>query len=128
MLCDASPLIALADEKQAAHERCTVVLGTLSSNLVTTWPCFTEAMYLLYTFGGYPLQRLLWGYVERGALRFYALTETDAVWMQALMAQYRDMPMDLADASLVAAAEALRLTSIFTLDSDFYVYRVNGKT
>lgn len=48
--------------------------------------------------------------------------------MQALMAQYRNMPMDLADASLVAAAEALRLTTIFTLDSDFYVYRVNGKT
>ena len=128
MLCDASPLIALADEKQVAHTRCTAVLETLPSNLLTTWPCFTEAMYLLYTFGGYPLQRLLWEYVERGALRFYALTEADAIRMQALMAQYRDMPMDLADASLVAAAEALRLTSIFTLDSDFYVYRVNGKT
>ncbi len=41
--------------------------------------------------------------------------------------QYRDMPMDLADASLVAAAEALGLTRIFTLNSDFQVYRWKGK-
>lgn len=38
---------------------------------------------------------------------------------QALMAKYRDMPMDLADATLVAAAEALGLTRVFTLDRDF---------
>ena len=42
------------------------------------------------------------------------------------MEQYRDTPMDLADASLVAAAEARNLTRIFTLDSDFYVYRINN--
>jgi len=35
-------------------------------------------------------------------------------------------PMDLADASLVVTAEILRLSRIFTLDSDFYVYRING--
>ena len=40
------------------------------------------------------------------------------------MEQYSDTPMDLADASLVATAEALHLTRIFTLDSDFYVYRI----
>ena len=42
------------------------------------------------------------------------------------MEQYSDTPMDLADASLVATAEALNLTRIFTLDSDFYVYRINS--
>lgn len=43
--------------------------------------------------------------------------------MKLLMQKYRDRPMDLADASLVAAAEALNPKTIFTLDSDFYVYR-----
>jgi uncharacterized protein len=38
------------------------------------------------------------------------------------MAQYHDLPMDLADASLVAVAETLNLTRVFTLDSDFGVY------
>ena len=45
--------------------------------------------------------------------------------MQALMERYRDTPMDIADASLVAAAEALDEQRIFTLDSDFFVYRLN---
>ena len=33
-----------------------------------------------------------------------------------LMVVYDDRPMDLADASLVAAAESLRTTKIFTID------------
>ena len=44
------------------------------------------------------------------------------------MEKYSDTPMDLADASLVAAAEGLGLHRIFTLDSDFQVYRINGST
>ena len=39
------------------------------------------------------------------------------------MSQYADTPMDLADASLMVAAEALGATRIFSLDSDFYIYR-----
>lgn len=44
--------------------------------------------------------------------------------MAALMEQYRDLPMDLADASLVAAAERLARRQVFTLDRQFYVYRL----
>jgi hypothetical protein len=41
-----------------------------------------------------------------------------------LMVEYDDRPMDLADASLVAAAESLRTTKIFTIDRpDFLTYR-----
>jgi hypothetical protein len=42
----------------------------------------------------------------------------------ALMDQYNDLPMDFADASLVAASESLRTRTIFTLDrKDFSIYR-----
>ena len=44
--------------------------------------------------------------------------------MPRLMAQYQDVPMDLADASLVAAAEEQNLRVVFTLDSDFLIYRL----
>lgn len=47
--------------------------------------------------------------------------------MRALMEQYRDTPMDLADASLVAAAEARVEKRIFTIYSDFYIYQLNGR-
>jgi predicted nucleic acid-binding protein len=43
--------------------------------------------------------------------------------MPVLMEQYRNVPMDLADASLVAVAEEQRLDVVFTLDSDFLIYR-----
>jgi uncharacterized protein len=43
---------------------------------------------------------------------------------RALMRKYRDLPMDLADAALVAAGESRKIKSIFTLDHrDFGVYR-----
>ncbi len=44
------------------------------------------------------------------------------------MEKYRDLPMDFADASVVAAAaERLATQQVFTLDRDFYVYRfANG--
>lgn len=47
--------------------------------------------------------------------------------MSALIKQYRDLPMDLADAALVAVAEREKLRRIFTIDrTDFSVYRPKG--
>lgn len=81
-------------------------------------------MYLLYQIGGWPLQDKLWEYLEEGVLHLHSLGEVEPQRMRQLMEKYRDTPMDLADASLVIAAETLNLTRIFTLDSDFYVYRI----
>ena len=44
-----------------------------------------------------------------------------------LMEQYQNVPMDLADASLVSLAELHGVHQILTLDNDFFIYRVNGK-
>ena len=46
--------------------------------------------------------------------------------IRVLMNQYGDTPMDLADASLVAAAERRGLRKIFTVDGHFRVYRLDG--
>jgi predicted nucleic acid-binding protein len=43
------------------------------------------------------------------------------------MDKYRSVPMDLADATLVALAESLGQKKIFTLDSDFEIYRMTGR-
>ena len=45
-----------------------------------------------------------------------------------MMAKYRDLPMDLADATLVVAAEQHRLRRIFTLDGHFRLYRLSDGT
>jgi predicted nucleic acid-binding protein len=126
-LADAGPLVALIDEGQGeAHRTCVAALKSLPGPLVTTWPCFTEAMYLLGELKGWIGQETLWRFIERGALGIHLQTDSDAKRMRVLMEKYIDTPMDLADASLVAAAETLRVHRIFTLDSDFRIYRINA--
>jgi predicted nucleic acid-binding protein len=95
--------------------------------MVTTWPAFTEAMYLLGSAGGWKAQEALWKLLDRGDLQLVPIDDAVQDRTQALMAKYRDLPMDLADATLVAAAEALGVTRVFTLDRDFQVYRSRGK-
>lgn len=95
--------------------------------MVTTWPVFTEAMYLLGDAGGWRAQKALWAMIEREALVLAELLPPDIVRARALMEKYRDAPMDIADATLVAVAEARGLKRVFTLDSDFGAYRFRGK-
>ncbi len=126
-LTDAGPLIALVDEGDEAHAACTNELNRLPPPLVTTWPCVTEAMHLLNNAGGYFAQEVLWGYIGDGLVVIHYSGPQEQARMRQLMAKYKDTPMDLADASLVAAAEVLGIRRIFTVDSDFLVYRLPGK-
>jgi uncharacterized protein len=45
----------------------------------------------------------------------------------ALMEQYQDRPMDLADATLVVATEKMGINQILTLNSDFLFYRIDDR-
>ena len=122
VLVDAGPLVALLDRADPAHEACVAALKTLRAPLVTVWPAFTEAMYLLGP--SWPAQKALWSRLETDALALAPLDETDAPRMRELMEKYRDQPMDLADAALVRVAERESLTEIFTLDrKHFSAYR-----
>lgn len=122
ILVDAGPLTALIHADDRHHQRCHDAFRNFDRPLATVWPAFTEAMYLLRF--SWKAQDALWEFVRRGALTFLALESSDVERMHELMAKYRDLPMDLADAALVAVAERERLRRIFTLDhKDFSVYR-----
>ena len=124
-LCDAGPLIALFDKRDPSYARVRHAIDRVRLPLITTWPAFTEAAYFLHATGGWPLQHQLWDLVLADeVLSIHASSRHEQSRMQFLMEQYRDVPMDLADASLVAAAETLRLHDILTLDSDFRIYRI----
>jgi hypothetical protein len=58
--------------------------------LVTTWPCFTEAMYLVFQAGGYPAQAELWRWRTAGRLALHNLTSDETDRIAALMDKYRD--------------------------------------
>lgn len=122
MLVDAGPLVALLDQADPEHNACVATLKTLRDPLITVWPAFAEAIYLLGR--SWPGQKALWSRLETEALALAPLDETDAPRMRELMEKYRDLPMDLADAALVRVAERESLTEIFTLDRrHFSIYR-----
>ena len=128
ILTNTGPLVALLDKDDSNHVVCVNATKSLpAAPFLTTWPCFTEAMYLLGEVGGYRYQAELWKLQQAKRLILHVLTAAEIDRMSELMEKYYDIPMDLADASLVAIAETLSLREIFTLDSDFRIYRLaNG--
>ena len=124
-LTDTGPLVALFDKSQAVqHLRCQNALPSLSSPLVTTREVWTETMYLLGREMSYPGQKALWRLRSSGQLVLHESSSAEVDRMEVLMEQFRDTPMDLADASLVVA-ERLELDRVFTLDRHFYAYRLS---
>jgi predicted nucleic acid-binding protein len=66
--------------------------------------------------------------VQKADLEIAFQGSDDNERMRTLMHKYRDLPMDLADASLVRLAEERRVREIFTLDErDFQIYRIHGR-
>jgi hypothetical protein len=124
MLIDAGPLVSLCDKKQPTHSSCQAILESAPVPVISTWACFVEAMYLVGRIGGFRLQEHLWDLLNRGILQLHQHADTESARMAALMERYQNVPMDLADASLVSTAETLGDRSIFTLDSDFRIYRL----
>jgi predicted nucleic acid-binding protein len=126
-LTDTGPLIALIDTDEPDHAMCVMALRGLRLPLVTTWPAFTEAMYLLSRAGGAAGRHALWRLLFTGRLQIAELTRRAIERSAALMDKYADRPMDLADATLVALAEERGDRRIFTLDADFGIYRIHGR-
>ena len=91
--------------------------------MLITWPCLTEAAHLLRKAGGWPYVAKLWTLFDVGVLRLHLSSEAKLQRVRDLMATYRDIPCDLADASLIAASETLGRQEIFTRDGHFYAYR-----
>jgi predicted nucleic acid-binding protein len=123
ILVDTGPLVALFDPQDAQYTRCREVLRTLQEPLFTTVAVLTETFHMLSP-GSYGSDRLR-EFIGRGGLAVWFLDETSLLRAFALMEQYADHPMNLADASLIVAAEALPTRKVFTIDrQDFATYRI----
>lgn len=123
ILIDTGPFVALFDPQDAEHERCKGILSTLRGPLFTTIPVLTEVFHLL-TPNSIGADRLR-DFILEGGLSLWFMDDPATTRAFELMEQYGDHPMDLADASLIVAAESLRTTKIFTLDlADFRRYRI----
>ncbi len=129
VLVDAGPLVAVLDESDGDHQRCVSVLKRLSDPMITTWPVVTEAMYLLgQTHNPLDSQEALLTMLDRQLVLVVELRREDLPRLRALIRKYRDLPMDLADATLVRVGEREAVRQGFTLDKrDFQVYRLGRR-
>jgi hypothetical protein len=64
-------------------------------------------MYLAHSAGGWTLQEALWKLVSRNQLNIHELGSARMGRIEGLMREYSDIPMGLADASVVVLAEQL---------------------
>lgn len=122
ILLDTGPIVALFDASDDYHTLCTETLKRIKEPLITTWPVLTEAFCLLGF--SWKAQDNLWEFILRGGFKIHAFDTNMQARCRQLMEKYRDLPMDLADGTLVVIAEFENLSKVFTLDhKDFNVYR-----
>ena len=112
-LIDTGVLVALVDKGSNEHQECLQVFAALSLPPLTTWACLTEAFYLIGKLCGWDGQVILLGLLTEKAINIYPPAENEIVRISELMRQYRDTPMDFADASLVSLYRARALSELF---------------
>lgn len=121
---DSGPLLALFDRDDAHHAR---VASFLKANprlrLSTTWPVLTETCALLASRVGKQAEADFLDWIDRGGLSLADQGVAAFSRIRALVAKYRDLPFDFADASVAVLAETGGLTQVLTLDGDFEIYR-----
>jgi uncharacterized protein len=128
IIADTGFFFALANRDDAFHSTTVSAMARLQEPLVTTHPVLTETCYLLMARGGHLAQSAFLRSVGEGFTEVFTLSSPHFLRMAELIEQYRDLPMDMADASLVVLAEQLGHGRILTVDRrDFDVYRWNDR-
>lgn len=120
-LIDAGPLIALFDRSDSYHLKALRFIKEFDGLLYTTWPVITEVCHMLDFNIKVQVNFLIW--IERGAIQIIDLNKNHLTRIIALTQKFNDVPMDLADASLIVASEKINCLKIASIDTDFYVYR-----
>ncbi len=124
-LIDAGPMIALFDKSDKYHKKIVKFLKGYEGELVTTWPVITEVSHMLDFNIKAQIDFLKW--IELGAVSIHQILQADIKRIITLSEKYMDMPMDLADSSLIVASEKLGIKDILTIDNDYDIYRTIKK-
>jgi len=125
-IADAGPLVAYFDRSERHHRWAVERVEELEAPILVCEPVLAEAMFLLARLP--KAQDVLLEYLQNGALILAFRLEQHIDDVRRLMRKYRDTPMSLADACIVRMAELHDRHAVFTLDSDFAVYRKHGRT
>ena len=124
IIADTGFWLALANRRDRNHAKATEALSRVHEPLITTWPVMTETCHLLLARVGYGAMAKFVETARDGAFELFSLDPSHLPMIEELMQKYRELPMDLADASLVILAGALGSGRILSTDRrDFATYR-----
>jgi predicted nucleic acid-binding protein len=124
-LIDSGPLIALFDRSDRYHTRVIEFLKRYKGELITSWAVLTEVSHMLDFNLKVQIDFLKW--IERGGVRVYEISQSDIVHIRVMMEKYIDIPMDLADGTLMYITNVENIKEIISIDSDFDIYRTLKK-
>ena len=122
-IIDTGALVALLNKNDNYHQWAISQLKTIQPPLLTCDAVISEMNFLI---GRKQASiSVVFNYLKQGFIQtpFYFSNEYEAI--EKLMIKYYSVPMSFADACLVRMAEQYKNSFIFTLDSDFLVYRKN---
>jgi hypothetical protein len=121
-LVDAGPLIGAIDRRDRQHALSTSFFDGFAGRLLTTWPVVTETCHMISDRSAVAFMRS----IARGGIEVRDIPREALSSIADLMERYVDLPMDLADASLVWLADKTGVRDIVTFDErDFSVYRLS---
>ncbi|MEV6557113.1 PIN domain-containing protein [Nocardia sp. NPDC051756] len=115
IICDTGPLLAIANSKDSEHKACTAALVDEPGPLIVPATIVTEVCYMLAKHGPQAEAQFLHALAAE-ELQVEPLTSSDFGRMAELVIQYGGFPLGAADASVVAVAERLGVTTVATLD------------
>jgi predicted nucleic acid-binding protein len=128
IIIDTGAFVALFNRCDSAHLAAQRAFETIQEPMITTFPVITETCYFLVARVSHTAQSNFLKSFVLGAFQIFDLEPIHIDRMIVLMEKYADLPMDMADASLVVLAEQLNSGRILTVDRrDFNVYRWNNK-
>lgn len=114
LIVDTGPLVALLDASDPDHGRCTELLQGTTEPRVVPVCVLVEVEYLLRPWP--EAFKALLAEFGAGRLRLVDLPEEWLARAGELLDRYRDLPLGLVDATVVAATEMLGEDKLATLD------------
>ena len=116
VICDTGAVYALYDADDVHHAAAKALVEAERGPLFLPVVLLAEIDYLLTTRLGADAALEFLESAELGAFSLVALSSEDLTRCRELMVQYRDLPLGLADATVVASAERLQIQRLFTVD------------
>ncbi|MEA3506034.1 MAG: PIN domain-containing protein [Elusimicrobiota bacterium] len=126
VLINTGPIVALFDKSDKYHKKVKTFLKEFSGKLITSIAVITEVTHILDFNIKTQLNFLEW--IRRGAIGIHEINELQLDRIIKLMKKYSDQPMDFSDATLIIIAEEINTKNIISIDNDFDIYRIKGKT